>query len=73
MAKIPRVIGLFVSWGVWTLATMNLSRTRHDSSLGFDLVVWAGFILGNYVYSQLWIDEGRARERAERERADQEE
>jgi hypothetical protein len=69
MAKIPRVVGIFVSWAVWTVATMNLPRTMHSNNFGFELAVWAGFILGNYCYSQLWMDEGRQRER---ERAAQE-
>jgi hypothetical protein len=38
------------------------------SSLAMRCAVFAGFILGNYCYAQLWMAEGRARERADRER-----
>jgi hypothetical protein len=70
--KIPRVIGIFITWLVWTASTMNLLKVMHSSSsLGLQLAVTAGFFVGNYVYAQLWIAEGRAREQrdcANRER-----
>lgn len=65
---IARIVGVFVSWAVWVAATMNLNdvlRSPH-SSRGMRFAVVAGFILGNYVYTRLWIEEGRARERAGR-------
>jgi hypothetical protein len=63
--KVPRVIGIFLSWGAWLFATMNLpSVVNAHVSLGKQIAVSAGFILGNFFYTQLWIAEGRARERA---------
>lgn len=65
---IARTVGIFVSWAVWTAATMNLNDVLRSpvSSPGMRFAVVAGFILGNYVYTRLWIAEGRARERAGR-------
>ncbi len=65
---IARITGIFISWAVWTAAAMNLSVVRSPAhGPWMKLAVIAGFILGNYVYTQLWIDEGRARERAGRD------
>jgi hypothetical protein len=69
MPREMRLTGLIVSWLVWTWATMALPTIRSSSNMWREVAVWAGFILGNYAYSQLWLAEGRARER---ERADQE-
>jgi hypothetical protein len=64
-----RLTALIVSWLVWTWATMKLPTIRSTPNPWLQVAVWAGFILGNYCYSQLWLAEGRHRER---ERAEQE-
>jgi hypothetical protein len=68
MPRELRLTGLIVSWLVWTWATMKLPTVRSTPNVWLQVAVWAGFILGNYCYSQLWLSEGRYRERAEQEK-----
>jgi hypothetical protein len=63
-----RLIAIVVTWAVWTWATTTLPAARASHNLWLEVVKWSGFILGNYVYAQLWLAEGRDRERADREK-----
>jgi hypothetical protein len=58
-----RRLAILVVWCLWTLSTMNLRDAMRSGSTAAAIAVFAGFILGNYTYAQLWMDEGRARER----------
>lgn len=64
--RVARIAGIFLSWVVWTAATMNMKEVlgSPQRSGWAKFAVWAGFILGNYVYTKLWMDEARDRERA---------
>jgi hypothetical protein len=68
MPRELRFASLVVSWLVWTWATMKLPTIRSSRNIWLEIAVWAGFILGNYAYSQLWLAEGRDRERAAQEK-----
>jgi hypothetical protein len=72
-SHIARRIGLFMSGGVWILSATNIREVMHSPGglRAIHIATTAGFFLGMYAYTQLCIAEGRARERAERERREQ--
>jgi hypothetical protein len=63
--KIPRRLGILVAYAATTASALFFFEVTDSRQTNFALrtLVWAGLILGNYVYAQLWMDEGRARER----------
>jgi hypothetical protein len=69
-ARIARGFGIFMSGGVWILCATTIREVMHSPG-GLRIIhiaVTAGFFLGMYCYTQLCFAEGRARERADRER-----